>query len=417
MSTSLILVLMLLCLVMEAFFTGSEIAVVSTDRLHLRHMAANGSRGAQIALDMLKKPEWLLSTTLVGTNIAIVTNASLATTLVVRLFGQERSWLAILFIAPFVWVFGEIVPKSIFQQRSSVITPRAIFILKGASYLFFPILFVFSHLAGLFTRLLGGSEEIKSMSLRESIYLKLNMADTVGDIHPVEKTLIRRSFDFAHMHVQDIMVPLVDVVAIPNTASCKEARKIAGQQSHPRILVYSNRVDNLIGWVNAIELLGEPDEHPVTHYIRSVSYLPSSTRVNSLLLLFQNKQESLAVVVDEFGSAEGIVTMKDTLAKIVGDLDEADALKPLPSENEVQFIDKKHVLVNARINLLIMKEETGLVLPEGPYKTLSGFLLNRLEYIPQKGETLTVGNIEFKIEQASPRAIEQVRIQWGGPYI
>ena len=114
---------MLVFLGCEAFFSGSEIGVVSADRMKLRHEASKGSRGARLALQMLQKPEWLLSTTLVGTNISVVANTTLATALMIEVFGEQYSWLAILIIAPLIWIFGEIVSKSIFQQKADSLTP------------------------------------------------------------------------------------------------------------------------------------------------------------------------------------------------------------------------------------------------------------------------------------------------------
>ena len=121
--------IMLACLLLEGFFSGSEIGVVSADRVRLRHDAAKGSRGARLALAMLNKPEWLLSTTLVGTNISVVTNTTMATALMMELFGETGGWLAVVLVAPLIWVFGEIVPKSVFQQRADIYTPRVIFLL------------------------------------------------------------------------------------------------------------------------------------------------------------------------------------------------------------------------------------------------------------------------------------------------
>jgi Mg2+/Co2+ transporter CorB len=139
------ILIMLICLAAEAFFSGSEIGVVSADRMQLRHKAAQGSRGARLALVMLEKPEWLLSTTLVGTNISVVTNTTMATALMIHLFGEQYAWLAIIIVAPLIWIFGEIVAKSVFQQRADAITPVAIFVIRGASYLFLPILALFSR--------------------------------------------------------------------------------------------------------------------------------------------------------------------------------------------------------------------------------------------------------------------------------
>jgi putative hemolysin len=117
------LLVILLCLLLEGFFSGSEIGVVSADQIKLRHDAAKGSKGAKLAIAMLKKPEWLLSTTLVGTNIAVVTNTTMVTALMIHLFGDQGSWMAVVLAAPLIWIFGEIVPKSVFQQRADTLTP------------------------------------------------------------------------------------------------------------------------------------------------------------------------------------------------------------------------------------------------------------------------------------------------------
>ncbi|MCB1941452.1 MAG: DUF21 domain-containing protein, partial [Candidatus Accumulibacter sp.] len=132
------------CLIAEGFFSGSELGIVSADRMKLRHDAAKGSRGARMALEMLeKRPEWLLSTTLVGTNIAVVANSTITTAMMISLFGEAGSWIAVLVVAPLIWVFGEIVPKSVFQQRADVLTPYIIYILRFFSIVFSPILIVF----------------------------------------------------------------------------------------------------------------------------------------------------------------------------------------------------------------------------------------------------------------------------------
>ena len=136
MDVLLTVILIIIFLAIEAFFSGSEIGVVSADQIKLRHEAAKGSRGAKLALDMLKKPEWLLATTLVGTNIAVVSNTTIVTALMIQLFGEQNSWFAIVLVAPLIWIFGEIVPKSIFQQRADTITLRVIFLLRLTFYLF-----------------------------------------------------------------------------------------------------------------------------------------------------------------------------------------------------------------------------------------------------------------------------------------
>jgi putative hemolysin len=292
------LLVMLVCLAAEAFFSGSEIAVVSADRAKLRHQAATGSKGARLALEMLKRPEWLLSTTLVGTNIAVVTNTTMATALMIQLFGPAYSWLAVVLVAPLIWVFGEIVPKSVFQQRSDVITPRAIFALKFFSYLFYPVLVVFSFLVQLVTKLVGGDHTGENpFTLREEIQTMMGMSPEQGDIEPIEQGMIRRLFNFGETTAREVMMPLIDVAMVERGASCREALGVAIETSHVRIPVYEERVDQIVGVLDTLELLGLDGDAPILPFVRPVSYVPPGKGIQNLLLGMRESGEQITVIV------------------------------------------------------------------------------------------------------------------------
>ncbi len=268
---------MVACLLAEGFFSGSEIGVVSADRVKLRHAAGQGSRGARLALKMLKKPEWLLSTTLVGTNISVVTNTTMATALMIQLFGESGSWLAVVLVAPLIWVFGEIVPKSIFQQRADSLTPRVIFPLRFFSYLFFPVLVVFSRLTMMLAKLLGDKTGVHNpFTLREEISMLMQMSSDGGDIQSHEKSMIRRLFDFEETPVREVMMPLIDVVGVEQDATCGEAIRVAREQSHKRLPVYSKRVDQIVGVLDTLELLGIDQDITIKQFVKPADYVPAS---------------------------------------------------------------------------------------------------------------------------------------------
>ena len=404
------ILVMLFCLIAEGFFSGSEIGVVSADRMKLRHQAAKGSEGAKLALEMLKKPEWLLSTTLVGTNIAVVTNTTMATALMLELFGPNYSWLAIVVVAPLIWVFGEIVPKSIFQQRADSITPRAIFVLKFCSYLFFPILIVFSFLARLLGRLFGGGADSQNpFTLREEIVTMMQMSSQEGDIEPIEQNMIRRLFNFGETTAHEVMMPLIDVVMVEQTTTCAEARKVAIEHSHARIPVYQERVDHIVGVLDTLQLLGVAGDEPIQPFIKQVTYVPGGKSIQELLLDMRKGGEQVTVVVDEFGGAEGIVSLEDILEEVVEDIqDEYDAAEP-----EVQLIrrlDDGTLLVNARVDLADLSEALKLELPKGRYSSLAGFLLEKAGEIPPVGSVIEYQDLKFTILRGSPRSVQEVKI-------
>ncbi|WP_300453068.1 hemolysin family protein [Accumulibacter sp.] len=406
--------LMVVCLLAEGFFSGSELGVVSADRMKLRHDAAKGSRGARLALEMLeKRPEWLLSTTLVGTNIAVVANSTIATALMISLFGEAGSWLAVFLVAPLIWVFGEIVPKSIFQQRADAITPYVIYVLRFFSIVFWPILIGFVALSKFLSRLAGSRDEHNPFTLREQIQSMVQMPPHEGgDIQPIEKTMIRRMFNFSETTVYNVMVPLIDVSAIDKSSTVGDAVRLAVQCSHVRLPVYDGRIDRVVGVLNTMDLLGVDERLPLAPFVNPTRYVPASKSAESMLVELRKDGDAMAVVMDEFGGAEGIVTIEDIIEDVVEDIQDEYDRQEKPAE-WLKKLGHRDYLVSARADPAMLIEKLGLRLPgKGHYDTLSGFLLEYAREIPNAGVTIEVEGIRFTIQRATPQVIQEVQIRW-----
>jgi len=408
----LTLLVMLICLLAEGFFSGAEIGVVSADRIKLRADAAKGSRGAKVAMKMLAKPEWLLSTTLVGTNIAVVTNTTMATALMIQLFGAEFSWLAVVLVAPLIWVFGEIVPKSVFQQRADTITPRAIFLLRFFSQIFFPILLLFSFFARLLSRLLGDKPGYQNaFTLRQEIMTMMSMSPEEGEIDPHEQSMIRRLFVFGETAAREIMIPLIDVVTIDERATCRDAVQLASKAAHNRLPVHAGRVDRIVGVLDTLDLLGVELDQPIQQYVQPVDYVPGSRIIQDVLLDLRSAKRQMAVVIDEFGGAKGIVTLEDIMEEVVEDIqDEYDV-----NERPTQWIRKmgqRDYIVSGRMEPHLLAEKLGVELPEGNYASLAGFLLEKAREMPRPGSEIEYQHITFTVVRATPQVIQEVRLRW-----
>ncbi len=407
--------LMVVCLLAEGFFSGSELGVVSADRMKLRHDAAKGSRGARLALDMLEqRPEWLLSTTLVGTNIAVVANSTIATALMISLFGEAGSWLAVLLVAPLIWVFGEIVPKSVFQQRADTLTPYVIYILRFFSVVFSPILIVFVTLSKFLSRLTGSRAEHNPFTLREQIQSMVQMPPQEGgDIQPIEKTMIRRMFNFSETTVYKVMVPLIDVVAVDRNCSVGDAIRLAVQSAHVRLPVYDGRIDRVVGVLNAMDLLGVDEATSIAPFIGPTRYVPGSKSAESMLVELRQDGDAMAVVMDEFGGAEGIVTIEDIIEDVVEDMQDEYDRQEKPAE-WLKKIGHRDYLVSARAAPSMLIEKLGLPLSGsgGSYDTLSGYLLEYAREIPRAGTTIEVEGVRFTIQRATPQVIQEVQVRW-----
>jgi CBS domain containing-hemolysin-like protein len=207
------------------------------------------------------------------------------------------------------------------------------------------------------------------------------------------------------------MMPLIDVVGIEQEATCGEAIRVAREQSHKRLPVYAQRVDRIVGVLDTLELLGTDREMKIKQFIKPADYVPGSKSIQALLREMQRDHQLLSVVVDEFGGAEGIITLEDIVEEIVEDItDEFDV-----HEKPVQWVRRlgeNDYLVSGRIDPGSFADELGISLPEGVYASLAGFLLERVRDVPAAGTVVRYDNITFTVERASARVIEVVRVQW-----
>lgn len=404
--------IIILCLLLEGFFSGSEIGIVSADQIKLRHLAAKGSKGSKLALKMLEKPEFLLSVTLVGTNISVVTNTTMITALMLQLFGENGSWVAIAVAAPLIWIFGEIVPKSVFQQKADVLTPKVIFVLLFFSYLFYPILLFFSLLTRLLTKITGGANQ-SPFTLREEIVTMLQMpAASEGDIQPIEQNMIRRMFNFTETTVMDVMTPLIDVVVVEKNITCQEAKRISSEKAHVRLPVYDKRVDRIIGVLHTLELLGLDPQEPITSFVHPTIYVTQSKSINAMLSELRAERSAIAVVVDEYGGATGIVTLEDIMEEVVEDLnDEYDASED-NTDRWIRHLGDNDYLVNARIEVNELCDRLNIKLSKGRYATLAGLVLDKTHAVPEKGTIIKDGNISLVVQKSTAQSILDVRLHW-----
>lgn len=404
------LLIMAVALTAEGFFSGAEIGVVSSDRMKLRQQAAKGSRGAKLALKMLEKPEWLLSTTLVGTNISVVTNTTVATALMIQLFGPDSSWLAVVLVAPLIWIFGEIVPKSVFQERANEITPHAVFVLRFFSILFYPILIIFSFLTRVLTRLVG-EKKSNIFTLREQIISMSHMSDPGGGVAPGQGKMIRRMFHFSETPATRVMVPLIDVVGVDKRATCGDVVHIAAESAHRNLVVYDQRIDVIVGMIHSLELLGVDPASPLESFIRPVRYVGGNKNVQHLLQELRKTDEGMAVVVNEYGTARGIVTAEDIMEEVVSEMeDEFDCGKEFVPK--VEQLGKQDYVVSGRIELEHLNERLGVSIRKGAYQTLAGYLLDKSHEVPLEGAVIESHGIKYTIAKRTETVIQEVRITW-----
>jgi CBS domain containing-hemolysin-like protein len=408
MSTPLLLLIIILCILGEAFFAGAEIGLISIDRITLRHRAKLGHKASIRVQELLKHPEWLLGTTLVGTNLCVALNTTLTTSLFYHWFGADGIIYAILTLTFVSWIFAEIIPKSLFQHYANSLAPRISFLLYLMSIVLYPLVWFFSKAGSIIAALLGGKFSTNLPFItRDEIKLLMKVIGEKSDIKTSERKMIDRLLSFKDLTAYDVMVPLIKVIAINEQATIQEARTLIARWKHRRLPVYRERIDQISGILNSFDILGEELAAPIKSYIRPAVYVPSNMKVTTLLEQFQKSGNNMAIVVDEYGGAEGIVTIEDILEEIVGEIgDEYDLIQP-----HYRVQRDASIVVSGQTDIREINERFNLDIPEGEYETISGFLMQQMQKIPQVGECYRVKDSILTVTRATPSAVLEIKIK------
>ncbi|MBM4294449.1 MAG: HlyC/CorC family transporter [Deltaproteobacteria bacterium] len=403
-----VLLIFIPLLLLEAFFSASEIALISASRRRLQHRAEEGQQGAKIALKLLETPERLVATCLLGSNLAEISNTVLVTAVLIEALGPGGELVAMLLLPPLILILAEITPKSIARQHPNRLAQRLGPFLWGVSWIISPVTFVFAHLSRAILWITGARHTSQLPFItREDLRLVVQKSGPEVDLETQERKIIHRILHFSLRTVKEVMVPLVRMAAIQDSATIAQALGEFNATHFARLPVYQGRIDNLVGVLHSFDLLGEePSRESIKPFIRPVHYTPEMKKIDRLLATMQRTGIHLAVVVDEYGGAVGIVTIEDLLEEIVGEIaDEFDQ-----EVSPYKKMDAGHYLVSARMEISALNEALQLDLPPGDYETLAGFLISQLGDLPRVGENIRFRNLRFVVRQADARAVREVEL-------
>jgi CBS domain containing-hemolysin-like protein len=398
--------IIILFLLLEGFLSGSEIAMVAADRKRLSRYAHTGPRSAQLTFRVLQEPSWFLSTALVGSNLAEVANAALVTSIMVKHYGSNGDLYAFLLLTPLILLFGEILPKTLFQQKADQWVLKVVPVIWTFSLVLYPLVWLMSKSTGAVLRLLTPEAKGRPLLTREELQLLLRTDGEQSDMKPMEKDMIHRIFRLSTTKVKEVMIPLVDVVVMEENTPLDEAIATVRQENFSRYPVFRERVDNIVGVLHGFDLLFAQEEESIRSLVRPIAYFPETKPADELLLDLQKNREAMAAVVDEYGGAVGIVTLEDILEEVVGEIsDEYDVEPPLYKK-----LGPKRFLINARMEIDHINEILKIGLPKGDYETLGGFILEQLGRVPLAGEAFRYRTILFQVQKADERSVSEVLV-------
>jgi CBS domain containing-hemolysin-like protein len=397
-----------LALLVTALFSAAEMSFIAANRVRLRHMAEGGHRTAARYLDAFRSPERLLSTAMMGVTIAHITASSVATWALLPMVGGAAAILVTVALTPIMLVFGEVIPKAVARERAT-----------GMILWLFPVI---ETLGRVLTPLTGGANALVGWALslfgrqrtstrqfvsREELKLLLQMEPEEADVTVSEAEMIDKIFDLGETAVREVMVPLVDVAALPETASPADAVRLIQERGFSRIPVFTDRVFNIVGVVTTMDLLRRGGEAAdLRELMRPATYVPETKRIDDLLREMQKNRVQLAVVVDEYGGAVGIVTVEDIVEEVVGEIrDEHDR-----TPDTVERLPDGSYRVAGRASLEEVNDALEWDLPKGDFETVAGLVLATLHRIPLVGEVFRVRRYTVTVLEADKRRVLTVRI-------
>ncbi len=423
-STSSLLLLLAFLLVISAFFSGTETAMMSLNRYRLRHLAQQGHKGASRAEALLQRPDRLIGLILIGNNFVNILASVIASVIGFRWFeanfgGAVASILTTGILTFIVLIFAEVTPKTLAALHPEKLAYPNSLVLKPLMSLFYPLVWLVNLISNTLLRLLGvhnahgKGDHLSAEELRSVVH------EAGAMIPRRHREMLVSILDLEKVTVEDIMIPRAELYAIDINDDYRAIIRQLTHSPHTRVLLYRDNIDDVVGFVHLSDVLRlltkegqrETDKATLLRAVREIYFIPEGTPLNVQLLKFQRAKERIGLVVDEYGDIQGLVTLEDILEEIVGDF--TTGLQTPPSDNITQEADGR-LLVDASITLRDFNRETAWELPTDGPKTLNGLILEQLEEIPAPGARLEVAGHHLEVVEVAENMVKYVRFQPNG---
>ena len=405
---------LLALLACSGFFSSSETALMSLDKLRVRFLQQKGRAGADKLAKLLDNPDRLLSGILVGNNLVNIGASVIATGLFVGYFGEQGELLTVLILTPILLIFSEVCPKTYaaqYPEKTSFFVLRPILMML---WLFSPVVWLVAGVSRLMTGFFR-SKNIEGLSVSEDeIRAMIEVGEESGVVAAEQRRMLHGIFDLSETRVRDVMIPRTEAIGFDITAGFEVVLETVRRERHSRFPVYRDSLDNVVGVVHSKEILdfiGRTEEFSLLDICRKPHFVPESKRVAVLLQSFRQMREHMAIVVDEYGGVEGIVTLEDVVEEIVGEIhDEYDI-----EEVDFRLLGPGRYLVDGAVSLRAVNRRFKLEIPEEHATTLAGYLLRIMGKIPVEGDSCEEKGILFRVRTMVDRRIEQVEMVLANP--
>ncbi len=398
-------------LVLSAFFSGSETALMSVNRYRLRHLAKKGHRGAAMVLELLKTPDRLIGLILLGNNFVNILASSIATVIALRLFGSSGIAIATAILTLLVLIFSEVTPKTLATLKPEKIAIIAAHVYAPMLKIFYPLVRSVTWIAQLVLRLFGVNQSVQAAEAlsRDELRTVVHEAGTL--IPPSHRDMLVNVLDLESIAVNDVMVPRNEIVGIDLDDPIEEIYKIISESVHGRLPVYRESIDKIQGVIYLRDLLDLRSHEAMTvEYLeskaRTAYFILENTPLAAQLLNFQQEKRRMGLVVDEYGDILGMVTLEDILEEIVGDFN----FNHPTNEDEFKIQEDGSTLVEGSAAIRDLQRNLKWEITTQGAKTVNGLVLEHTHNLPNVGDIVQIENRHIEIMSLDENTIKTVRI-------
>ena len=400
----------IVCLLLSAFFSASETALLSVSKIRMRTLAEEGNKKAKNVEKLLENTDALLSTILVGNNLVNILATSLSTSLAISMFGSSGVGIATAIVTVLILLFAEITPKSLSAKYSDTLALSVAQALSFLVVLFKPIVVVLNFISGLIIRLFGGKLEVAPAITEEEIKTVVTVGHEAGVLETEEKEMIHNVFAFGDTEIREIMTPRINVVSVGDDVTYEELMETYKKEQFSRLLVHSQSYDEVIGVLNMKDLLFkniDPSTFNVTDYMRDAYIVYEFNHVSDVFASMRNARVSMAVVLDEYGVMSGLVTFEDIIEEIVGNIDDEYDKE---EEELIKQIGERTYLVDGTMSFNEINDEIGTHFESEEFESIGGMVLGACNGVPALHHKLILDEVEIEVEKIHKNRIALLKL-------
>lgn len=406
-----ILLVILICL--SAFFSASETAFSTVNKIRLRNRADNGNRRAKTALDIAENYDQALSTILIGNNVVNIGSSSIATVLAVNLFGSSGAAISTAVMTVLILIFGEVLPKSLAKENSESFSLAVAGIMHVLMVITYPLVFLFILLKKLAKKISSSYGDSSPSVTEEELKYIVESIEEEGVLEEQESELVQHALEFDEKTAQSVLTPRVDMLSIDINDDLETNRKIILRERYSRIPVYEDNVDDIIGILHTrdfLEALVENRPIDIRSMLHPAFFIYKTKKLSSLLNDFRRKKIHVALVTDDYGGILGMVTMEDLLEQLVGEIWDEDE----EVEQELVALPDGSYEVQGDLNTLDLFDRIDFDARQfdSEYNSVSGWALEMLEHIPEVGESFTYRNLKVTVTEMDDQRITKLRVEF-----